>query len=103
MAAHLGHAEIVELLLSYEAKFEVQDRHGNTPLHLACDSGDVHTVQPLLGAGKKVTLRSKNKDGQTPLHIAVSNGDMGIVKELMLAGARPDIKNKVWDSSATIV
>lgn len=94
VAAHLGNPEIVRVLLSHEAKFEAQDKHGNTALHLACESGSLETMQALLGAGKKVTLRTKNRDGQTPLHIAVNLGEVDMVKGLMSAGARPDVKDK---------
>lgn len=85
----------MKLLLTHEANFEAQDKYGNTSLHLACDSGNVETVQALLGAGKKVTLRTKNREGQAPLHIAVSLGEVEMVKALMAAGGRVDVKDKV--------
>ncbi|GMH40806.1 hypothetical protein BSKO_08710 [Bryopsis sp. KO-2023] len=94
VAASLGHAEIVKVLLSHEAKYEAQDKYGNTALHLACESGSVETVRSLLGAGKKVTLRTRNRDGQTPLHMAIKLGGSEMVKELVAAGARVDVKNK---------
>lgn len=94
VAASLGHAEIVKVLLSHEAKYEAQDKYGNTALHLACESGSIETVKSLLGAGKKVTLRTRNRDGQTPLHMAIKIGSAEMVKELVAAGARVDVKNK---------
>lgn len=100
VAAHLGLTDTVKLLLSHEANFEAQDKYGNTALHLACDSGNVATVQALLGAGKKITLRTKNREGQTPLHNAVCLGEVEMVKALMAAGGRLDVKDKV---SACIV
>lgn len=79
----------------FETKFDVQDNLGNTPLHLACKSGAVETVRPLLSSGRKTALRIRNKDGQTPLHYAVKFGNTNIVKELLSMGAKTDLKDKV--------
>ncbi|CAD7696021.1 unnamed protein product [Ostreobium quekettii] len=94
VASWHGFDHIVKQLLQHSARHEAQDRFGNTPLHLACDSGSVETVQQLLGPGRNATVRIKNRDGQTPLHVAVLGGLEDVVKELLAAGAKTDVKDK---------
>lgn len=95
MASWHGFDHIVKELLGHGARYEAQDRFGNTALHLACDSGSVDTVQQLLGPGRKASVRIRNREGQTPLHVAVLGGSEDVVKELMLSGAKTDAKDKV--------
>eukprot|EP00803_Ostreobium_quekettii_P000443 evm.model.scf_3144.2 EVM.evm.TU.scf_3144.2 scf_3144:12493-14043(+) len=95
VASWHGFDHIVKQLLQRSARYDAQDRFGNTPLHLACDSGSLETVQQLLGPGRKTAVRIKNRDGQTPLHVAVLGGLEDIVKELLVAGAQTDVKDKV--------
>ncbi|CAD7704058.1 unnamed protein product, partial [Ostreobium quekettii] len=94
VASWHGFDHIVKQLLQRSARYDAQDRFGNTPLHLACDSGSLETVQQLLGPGRKTAVRIKNRDGQTPLHVAVLGGLEDIVKELLVAGAQTDVKDK---------
>jgi ankyrin repeat protein len=54
-------------------KLSAQDRHGNTPLHLACMLGRVETAATLIKAGALVKVR--NKQMWTPLNEAISYGD----------------------------
>ena len=91
----MGNEDMIRELLAHEAKFDVADKYGNTPLHLACQSGCVGAVLALLGPGMRHTLRFKNRDGQTPLHVAVLVGTKETVHELISAGARIDTKDKV--------
>lgn len=94
-AAALGSSDMIRELLAHEARYDVADKYGNTPLHLACQSGSHEAVIALLGPGMRHTLRLKNRDGQTPLHVAVLVGTKAIVHELIAAGARVDAKDKV--------
>ncbi|XP_076812155.1 uncharacterized protein LOC143459076 isoform X2 [Clavelina lepadiformis] len=70
----LKHKKVKNLL-------DVPDRHDNTPLHAAADSGNITIVKMLLNAGATIDL--KNEDEQTPLHLAAENGSVKIVKELV--------------------
>jgi ankyrin repeat protein len=45
-----------------------QDPFGNTLLHSAVVSGDIHEVQRLLAAGANPSIA--NRDGRTPRHAA---------------------------------
>lgn len=50
----------------------MQDKDGNTALHLAVQEGSLSTFCPLFG-NKQVHLNLTNKKGQTPLDMAVDN------------------------------
>lgn len=94
LASLHGFDDIVSELLKHGARYEAQDKHGSTALHLACDSGSIDTVRQLLGAGRKMSVRIRNRNGQTPLHIAVLGQSEEMVKELIAAGAKTDVKDK---------
>ncbi|CAG0918627.1 unnamed protein product [Notodromas monacha] len=81
-----------------------RDRNGNTPLHLACNLGDLESVQSLLMPcssqeaslfpkpcppvhGSSVDIELLNSDGLTSLHLAVAEGHFDIVECLLMYGA----------------
>jgi ankyrin repeat protein len=59
-------------------KLSIQDRHGNTPLHLACMLGHIDIVRRLIHANSKVKIR--NKQMWTPLNEAISYGNRELSK-----------------------
>jgi ankyrin repeat protein len=62
--------EIVKLLLSNDAKLDVVDEDGETPLYRACGYADgVPLISYLLDRGTDINGRSTN--GETALHLAV--------------------------------
>lgn len=60
--------EVVQCLLARGCQLERQDRHGNTPLHIACKDGNVALVAALCAARavldipNKVTLWARRLD-----------------------------------------
>jgi ankyrin repeat domain-containing protein 13 len=62
----------------YLDKLSIQDKHGNTPLHLACMFGRFDIVKRLVNANAKVKIR--NKQMWTPLNEAISYGNRDISK-----------------------
>jgi 26S proteasome non-ATPase regulatory subunit 10 len=72
-AASTGATPFVKLLLSPEnpsgtkPRLNTQDRAGNTPLHLAIESGHGETAVALIEAG--ADRERTNSDGQTPEEI----------------------------------
>ena len=58
------------------------DDYGNTPLHIACLSGDLNIVRIITGFAD-CNLNVKNRDGNTPVQLAHEKGYVDIVKELV--------------------
>jgi rhodanese-related sulfurtransferase len=65
---------------------QIEDRNGNSPLHLACIHNDEKLVHLLLTFGADVTMQ--NGKGETPLHIATSKSYSSLARKLM---ARPEV------------
>jgi len=59
VAAISGYQDMVKILLDYKASVNVQDRHGNTPLHLAASNGNYEVVKLLVGAFADVDAVTK--------------------------------------------
>ena len=55
-----------------------QDRHGNTPLHLACMLGYFEVAKFLIDSG--AVVKSRNKQMWTPLNEAISFGNRDLSK-----------------------
>jgi len=49
VAAISGYHDMVRVLLDHKASVNIQDRHGNTPLHLAASNGNYEVVKLLVG------------------------------------------------------
>ena len=59
----------------------MQDNHHDTPLHEACNSGNLAIVKELLNYGADVDIL--NDDEEVPLHMACKEGFVEIVKEIL--------------------
>lgn len=85
-ACSIGDQKLVQLIVDQKnCRIYLQNRHGNSPLHLACEKGIVHIIQSLLAhpmIGHVINLA--NNKGETPLHLAARNGLLDIVKVLLL-------------------
>lgn len=97
-AAKGGAAKNLAAMLQAGGKPNVQDRDGDTALHLASRGSfsggftdHAAAVRVLLQHGADV--HRTNSSGETPLHVAVFAGvgsaDVGVVSALLDAGARP--------------
>jgi hypothetical protein len=90
-AAHLGHAEIVRILIRAGAPLEHVNNLGWTALIEAIVLGDggprhTETLRALVQAGANVNLADRN--GQRPLSLARARGYKNMVELLEQAGAR---------------
>jgi hypothetical protein len=86
-ASRLGKVQNVALLLKYEAKVDVKDNDGNTPLHAACIGvAQAEGVAGMLvDAGADVDARDNLQN--TPLAKAASYGAEPVAKLLVSKGA----------------
>lgn len=58
-----------------------EDKDGLTPLHIACENGDIHLVETLLNKGADAD--QKNVQGSTPLNSAIRKSHKETVKLLL--------------------
>ena len=90
-AAHLGHAEVVRVLIEAKAPLDHVNKLGWTALIESIvlgDGGERHTatLAELVAAGANVNIPDRN--GMTPLHLAEGQGYRTMVEILKQAGAR---------------
>lgn len=74
---------IVQMLLNHSADFNLQNKDGWTPFHLAAREGDVEIMQILLEKNRQIVLTT-SKNGRTPLHTACLHGRIEAVKLILL-------------------
>jgi len=88
-----GKFRVVMYCLTLEPMdLNIQDNDGNTPLHTACENGDIYIAKALLTAG--AGPNTQDNDENTPLHTACKNGNIDIAKALLIAGANQNVENK---------
>ena len=84
IASQCGHLQVANVIFNASKEFEVleaADENGNTPLHLACESGNVYIVEFLIASGANIT--TVNSRGEIPLHVASQQKSVEIVQLLL--------------------
>lgn len=76
-----GHSELARLLIYSGLSPHKKDSFFQTPLHLACISGSLTTVQQLCELDK-VAFNEEDKNGKTPLMLASGRNHKDIVTYL---------------------
>ena len=112
LAAAASQTGVAALLCQqFPESVDRRDRHGQTPLHLACTSQTIPAMNHLLQTGTKprprmpeetietliahgADVRAKDAQGNTCLHNASAWGNLKAVRALIQAGADPLCKNK---------
>eukprot|EP00300_Choanocystis_sp_HF-7_P011710 c17582_g1_i3.p1 GENE.c17582_g1_i3~~c17582_g1_i3.p1 ORF type:complete len:1068 (-),score=285.05 c17582_g1_i3:954-4079(-) len=84
---------------------DASDIRGNTPLHIACERGNLTVVAMLLRRCPDEALLWTNDSDQTPLHVAAENGNEQIVEVLVQwsqknATVSPEHDNESTDEEA---
>lgn len=99
LAAALGNAEILEILLEGGADPNVQIRGGETALHYAASEGHVDAIKILLRYGAKID--HADEEGNTAIMDACREGNCDAVLTLADCGADLTVSNieseTVWD------
>lgn len=86
-AAIADQPEIIEQLLTgNKASIGIQNKAGQTPLHLAILNGNTNSAQILLQTAPKEMLFIADHRGQTPLYYAAKKANGAIVTSLLQAG-----------------
>ncbi|XP_063595435.1 serine/threonine-protein phosphatase 6 regulatory ankyrin repeat subunit A-like isoform X2 [Penaeus indicus] len=96
LAARLGHAIAVSLLLEAGTHVDHRGRGSRTPLYCAAYMGHADIVEKLVAAG--ALLEAKEADfACTPLHVAAQEGHPTCIQMLVNAGADMYARN-IWAS-----
>jgi ankyrin repeat protein len=90
-------SELVKLLLQHQAKVDLLDGQGYTPLEWAISQRAANIAGLLLDAGASPNVKHSSKngypsgwDGKTPLGMAVANNDKPLVEVLLAHKADPN-------------
>lgn len=114
VAVMASRAEMVELLIVSGARLDVHDRRGNTPLHLACQTGQKNIVVLILDSLQKSSqstdsrpsvsqqINTTNFDGSTCLHLCALEDKRDII-ELLVKNYEADLNSQDSRSGETIV
>jgi len=105
LAAHMGQAEMVGLLLQRGAKVNARDRtdstpeaRGNTALLKAAQRDHTEVIRVLLTQGAGITVDAQTKDGMTPLWFVAEYENLEAVQLLLAHGAKINHPNVVGQS-----
>lgn len=92
MAASLGSAEIIKILLEHGSAVRVQcGPDKSTALHLAAEDGNAESARLLLNAG--ACANATNNKLQTPLHLAALSQSTETLELLIKHGADPNARD----------
>jgi ankyrin repeat protein len=108
LAAHMGQAEIVSLLLQKGAVVNAKDStdsipeaRGNTALIKAAQRDQTEVIQVLVTQAKGLDINAKTKDGETALWFVAGAEDLPALKLLREHGAAANIANNAGESVLT--
>ncbi|XP_028674264.1 ankyrin repeat and SOCS box protein 16 [Erpetoichthys calabaricus] len=96
-----GHADCVQLLLTYGADPDVLSDDGRAPLHLCSTLETYQCARLLLEHGAKVNVPTKDTQA-TPLHVAATHGLEEHVKLYLHCGANVSIRNREGETPLNV-
>ncbi|XP_069811199.1 NF-kappa-B inhibitor epsilon [Dendropsophus ebraccatus] len=100
LAVYLGQVQVVEALVEKDVNLELQDRKGDTALHLACEKEHLDCAQILLrGPRGPQNLQMQNWKGLSCLHIATLRRNKALISLLLESGA--DVNSQEGTSGKT--
>eukprot|EP00742_Colponemidia_sp_Colp-10_P003496 GILJ01003723.1.p1 GENE.GILJ01003723.1~~GILJ01003723.1.p1 ORF type:complete len:872 (-),score=124.93 GILJ01003723.1:436-3051(-) len=100
LAAHEGHANVIETLLVNGAKLDAVTTSQRTALHIASMRGHLSVAELLVHAGADVNCQDEAKD--TPCHCASECGHVSVVRFLLLQNCDIQLKNNLGKTPADV-
>ena len=100
IAAELGEADIVDMLLAGGADMSAVDDDGQTPLHNAVANGRHTAVEKLTARQPCQELRITDNYKMLPLHLACEDGDPLLIALLLGAAAIDFARGSRRDAAA---
>ncbi|XP_053568721.1 NF-kappa-B inhibitor epsilon, partial [Bombina bombina] len=93
LAVYLNQVKVVQALVWKGANLELQDRRGDTALHVACENQYLDCARSLLqGPNGPQNLQLQNWKGRTCLHIATLARDKSLISLLLQSGAEINVQ-----------
>lgn len=92
--AAIGNKDLLGDLIELGGSVTTANSHGMTPLHLAVQSGQVHSVSLCLTNGADIN-QPTSCELSTPLHMAVGAGMKSMTMFLVDAGAKVNVANAI--------
>lgn len=96
MVAEDGMRSVIKQWLDNAHRVLSVDRTGRTPLHHACEAGDLDKVRRCLGYGADIGF--EDNEGWTALHEAALKGHVECVEELLAYGAEVNASARNGDT-----
>ena len=105
---HACEKGVLAVVEAFKSQLEVEDIREiqtsdteNTPLHIACMSGDssLDIVKYLIE--QNANVNATNMNGETPLHVSASNGFTKLTQELLRRKVNVDVQN-TWGRTPLI-
>ena len=87
---HFYNFRVVERLISHYICNGIERKSGkSTPMHLACENGQVEVVKKIATMVPQwINSSNEDNDMKTPLHVASEKSYIGIVNELVMQNAK---------------
>ncbi|XP_028997560.1 NF-kappa-B inhibitor epsilon [Betta splendens] len=96
LATYLNLPSVVKSLVEKGASLELQDQHGNTALHVACQQGQTECATEMTRYASSdelaLVLKIQNWRGLTCVHVAALNRQHQILRFLIKTGANLNIQ-----------
>uniref|UniRef100_A0A7S1WTB0 Uncharacterized protein n=1 Tax=Alexandrium catenella TaxID=2925 RepID=A0A7S1WTB0_ALECA len=99
-AAKMGSVDVAKLLLESNARANMIDIEGRTPLMWACQYGKLDCAKALVKANGDIHMRDKTE--RSPLWHACMNGSESVALWLLKKWADPSMQDIIGDSPLTL-
>ena len=101
IAVNEGNLDLIDFLLTQNARIDLENDYGRTALHLACltSKNRLEILNSILLKCSKSEIDRRDRTGKTALHLAVLSNDLEAVRLLLAKGANPAKRTSGWDNA----